>query len=203
MGITLRRLTIFALVFALVQLVGCDQSPQSVVTIGGHAPSDAVRGVNVLVYDGSLDGYAAGWKEELERRFHDKAVAILCHGGGPEADHWLLADNPGGGYGTMAEPAEALVDRVHAEYPDCTVILLACNPSHYSVHGRPWLYYSPDSVWCVPDRAVKPFDSTGNAPFDHIPAATQPVEPHYDLMDNRSVSEPGIVGNAYEFVEAN
>jgi hypothetical protein len=149
----------------------------------------------VVCYDSSLEPYEVAWATEIDRRFTGPSIAILAHGGGPEAARWLVEDNPGGGYGTECEDTLALADRTHAEHPDVIIILLCCNPSHVAVHGRPWLYYAPDSVWCVPDHAqVSDIQS-------YLTTDGRSVLPN--VFVNRSALYPGAVGSAFELIEGN
>ena len=163
-----------------------------------HKSTVAQQGVSMFVYDESLEDFSVAWQTELSRRFRTPTIALLLHGGGPVAKDWDVQDNSGGGYGTTAEPATALVDRIHEEHPDCIIVLLACNPSHVAIHDRPWLYYSPALTWCVPDRFVKPFVNGADV-ID--PTTVRDLTPNE--LDNRSAQFPDAVGNAYELVEAN
>jgi hypothetical protein len=163
-------------------------------------PTVAESGVNLFVYDDSLDQFAVDWQNELNRRFTQPTIALMCHGGGPLASEWLAEDNPGGSYGTTCELVTILVDRIHAEHKDCLVVLVSCNPNHVMLHGRPWLFISPGLVWCEPDRAVKPFVNSAET-ID--PPSTQPDAFDPNETDNRSVQCPTAIGNAFEFIECN
>jgi hypothetical protein len=172
------------LIGIIVQVCGCESNP----------PTTTESGVSVMVYDASLYPYAPLWQTELDRRFKVPTIALLLHGGGPVAQDWVVQDNRAGGYGQTCESATVLVDRIHNEHPDCVIVLLACNPSHVTIHDRPWLFYSPASVWCVPDRAVKPFVDGADTIDSHL---------NPNVVDNRSTEDMDAVGNAYELIEGN
>jgi hypothetical protein len=160
--------------------------------------------------DPSLAKYAPLWEKEVGRRFHN-VVAVLCHGGDQVRGNWIVLDQPG------SVPAIGLVQNLiaieEAKYPGRMVVLLCCNPAHYVLHGFPEVYYSPASVWCEPDRDIKPSDFTnGNArakiddgddpdDYDPAPVSSSSVSPADD--HSRSEEDYDTTGNIFEFLQAN
>lgn len=191
-----RRLTIFVLAFIVGFLITllCCVSPST----PAHISDPVLPGIRVDVYDASLEAYAPLWEKELGRRFKAGPVdALLLHGGSVIHNQWVVEDNPGGGYAETCEAALTFVDRAHAQNPDKIIVLLACNVDHIVIHGRPWLYYSPGLVFCVPDRATIPAMDDGNNLTDmhiHLPA-------YPSALDNRwSGPNSDAIGNAFELV---
>jgi hypothetical protein len=151
-------------------------SRQSVVSKTPSVPSV----VGAIGNDTLPDVALTDWERESGRRF-DNAFVFLCHGTEVVHGQWYLVEQ----HGDTLELALAtdVADAIHKDYPDRTVILVACNPAHIVIHDRPWLYYANDSVWVVPDRDVG--DDASN-PLDH----------------NRWADAPGVLGNIFEFDEA-
>lgn len=143
------------------------------------------------VADETLQPFASAWQAEASRRFND-ATVLLCHGSYTIDGEWLIYCRPGSDH-----PFDT-VERVVAEeqhlYPGRTIILLACNVDHIALHGMPNVFYARSEVWCTPDRAV------GMA--DQAAMTLDGVDDSNNSIDNRSTSDPDIVGNIYEFVEA-
>lgn len=141
------------------------------------------------------------WQQEIERRFHQPTVVMLCHGGNIVANEWVLLDNPGSEtYGGQCEDTIKALDREHVEYPDRIVVCLACNPNHLAIHGRPWLYYSPASTWIIPDRFLlsnsdnaTDTEKTDGSGYGRLP----------NVLADRSAGDPDCIGNSYELIQAN
>lgn len=147
------------------------------------------------VRDDSLGEFAPAWATEVQRRF-PHAVMILCHGAGICKNQWIIVDKPGGVYGDVAEPVDVVLDQERAEYPDRTIVLLACNPCHIAIHGHSDCYYADASVWCTPDRAMLPFTTNRYSIDGNRGDVPNDVRP-------RSEANPDVVGNIFEFLEAN
>lgn len=135
------------------------------------------------VLDPSLEMYAPAWEAEIVRRF-PHSVGVLCHGGDAVEGQWLTL--PYGGPGGC-EPIEWVIAREQAKYPDRTIVLLCCNVKHELLTGHPGVYYSPSSVWCIPDHAMIDGDV--------------PKEERW-TFDGRYDGEPDDTGNIFEFNEA-
>ena len=180
--------------------------------------------VTVEVMDPSLQGYAEAWRAEVSRRFPD-AVVILAHGGNFAGDQWICSALMFGRYSTVQDA----VRFEQARYPGRTIVVLCCNPGHLKL-GIPGVFYSNDSVWCVPDRAAQsdgPEDSrllqaTRPTTAPATQPATQPAGPpappappappvivtHETLKyvfiptpKTRWEESPAVVGNVFELVE--
>lgn len=143
-----------------------------------NMPRKSPQGPRVIMetFDPTLFQYEDAWKNEIGRRF-DHAVGILVHGGDFVQGEWIVgaSDQPWAHVRLVSE----LVERVQKEYPDRTVVLLACNPGHLHL-GIRGVYYSSSNVWCVPDRAVN--GDMGPQGYTR-----------WELI-------PDTVGNIYEFV---
>lgn len=133
------------------------------------------------IEDPSLTIYGPAWEAEIGRRFHH-AVGVMCHGGDTIHGEWVCIPFGGPG-GAITLPR--LIEIEQAKFPGRTIVLLSCNPQHDAIHDHPNVYYSPSSVWCIPDRAM----------------TTEPVEQRYALEDRFS-DEPDNVGNIFEFISA-
>ena len=102
--------------------------------------------------DDTLSQFAPAWTTEVERRFPGSLV-ILTHGSTLVAGHWfiLTASSDPQVQGT---DVDELLNREAALYPGRAIILLCCNEASYALHGHPNVFYSPSTVWCIPDRAI-------------------------------------------------
>lgn len=161
-------------------------------------------GVIMEVLDPSLEMYAVGWQKEIARRVPN-AVGVLCHGGDFEQGRWIVASDS-----KHIQTARDVVLKYKDMYPGRTIVLLSCNPGHIKL-GVPGVLYAHSSVWCVPDRELKPsmsdaermaklFDHgfwTPKVPDESVPAPVKilPVRP----VVGRSDAMPEIVGNIFEF----
>lgn len=162
--------------------------------------SDPQPGVVVDVMDPSLDQFANDWRVEIARRFPTNTVGVLCHGGTFLDNQWVCLAHPNSNH--PFELVDDLVKEEQARYPGRTIVLLCCNPAHLQYLGHPGVFYASGSVWCVPDRSnvdTNPFSlatlSAVVSPFDLLPDSPARVV-------NRSVSEPTVVGNIFEFNES-
>jgi hypothetical protein len=171
-----------------------------------HAPVPRythLTGEPQTILDCRDDGLApAGilWVNEVERRFHQPVVVLLCHGGNVIPSEWVLQDNPMGVYGSRCEDALTALDQEHAMYPNRIVVCLACNPMHMAVHNRPWLYYSPSSTWIIPDRYLmsQSSDPSADSKTDGKGSTKFP-----NALADRSADDPNTIGNAFELVQGN
>lgn len=138
------------------------------------------------VLDPNLDTFAGMWQQEIGRRF-PHAVGILCHGGDFVEGQWIVSAKS---YEHIV-PVTELVEHVRKQFPDRTIVLLACNPGHLRL-GIPGVYYAHSSVWCVPDRALTP---------EMFSRATQTLDSGYEIGGDQSrwQTAPEVVGNIYEF----
>lgn len=141
------------------------------------------------VLDPSLESYASLWREEIARRFPD-AVGVICHGGDLEEGRWVVRSG-----GQYIQTADALVQHFQAKWPGRVIVLLACNPGHLALHES-GVYYALDSVWCVPDRDTAEPDSAPGE--DRLTMDGDAVLGGAD----RWHAESGVVGNIFEFVDA-
>jgi hypothetical protein len=199
----------FAAVF-LMTLAGQSAAPAQIPAIPGHAASTAPAQPDVIVecLDESLASEAEPWRTEVARRFHN-SVEIFCHGNSQIAGQWVIVPR--------SQPILVgdflAVERV--KYPGRTLVLLACNEKHYVLHGFPNTYYSPSSVWVVPDRAViadetvkysLTVDSVHPDPFPGLPPGLLPfvfpAAPSVGERHSRSFYDPDCVGDIWEFVAA-
>jgi hypothetical protein len=139
------------------------------------------------VLDPSLQGFAAGWQQEIGRRF-PHSVGVLCHGGNFVGDQWIVTAKSFEHYLTAPDIAR----HMQAKYPDRTIVLLCCNPGHLHLNV-PGVYYAADSVWTVPDRQVG----------DHPEAAGLTLDSGYEPAMSRWSADPSVVGNIFEFLEDN
>lgn len=179
--------------------------------------STSAAGVIVKVYDPTLERYAPMWRAEIARRFPN-AVGVLLHGGELMEGRWTVKTSE-----TYRQEAKEVVLKNMRLYPGKVVILLACNPAHLSL-GVPGVYYATDSVWCVPDHAVRPdqFRSDDRLTIDGPPAsATLGLIPYSEwdsifpslLPDGKAPrvvyrerpltrweEDPTVQGNIFEFV---
>ena len=121
------------------------------------------------------------WQMEVSRRFHH-ALVILVHGGDFLEGEWIVGSEQ---YGHPVITAKQIVRHFQQQFPDRTIVLVACNTGHIRL-GVPGVYYAHSSVWVVPDRDV--FRALGEANL---------------MLDgreqDRSLLEPEIVGNIFEF----
>lgn len=142
--------------------------------------------------DPSLIQYEDAWRDEIARRF-PRAVGLLVHGGDFVAGQWIV----GAGYQNWKHvtPTAEVVRHYQTLYPDRTIVLLACNPGHLKL-GIPGVYYASSSVWCIPDRSLKPSMFLSS----EARATTKGFE--FFLPDTRTRWEiaPDVVGNIFEFV---
>lgn len=161
-------------------------------TVPKHTAGPAVI---MDVRDASLEEFAPAWAAEVQRRF-PHSVMVLCHGGNVVTDEWVIADDPYGPYGKVAEPVDVVLTKEREEYPDRTIVLLSCNPCHVAIHGHPGCFYADASVWCTPDRALLPFTTNKYTLDGNRGDALNDLRP-------RSESNPDVVGNIFEFTEGN
>ena len=121
------------------------------------------------------------WQMEVSRRFHH-ALVIIVHGGDFLEGEWIVGSEQ---YGHPVITAKQIVRHFQQQFPDRTIVLVACNTGHLKL-GVPGVYYAHSSVWVVPDRDV--FRALGEANL---------------MLDgreqDRSLLEPEIVGNIWEF----
>lgn len=157
--------------------------------------------VAMKVLDPALFQYANAWQTEIGRRFHG-SVAVFAHGGQFVEGQWIVGTERI--YGGHVEPMEDVIARVEKLFPGRTVVMLACNPDHVTIHGHPNVWYAKSNVWCLPDRSVPmPGFSFFKFRFATFGMGGEPApSPHITIEDNRSVSEPDVVGNIFEFVNA-
>lgn len=153
--------------------------------------------------DPMLEGYAPMWQIEVGRRFSN-SVVILCHGGGIVENEWVIQDNPLGSYGTTCEKIDDVLNKERAEFPTRTIVVLSCNPCHLVVHGHPNCFYSPSSVWCIPDRNIASAEENDAKIHQQIdgPNEADDDSPAPVVRVDRSVADPETVGNIFEFIEA-
>lgn len=137
------------------------------------------------VRDESLEQFSAAWATEIGRRFPN-SVGVLCHGGDAVHGEWLCKSESGRKAFGHLITIEQLISIEQARYPGRTIVLLSCNVEHDLLTGHPGVYYSPSSVWCVPDRAV----------------IDKPEPTNRATLDGRSLREPEVVGNIFEFLSA-
>lgn len=147
------------------------------------------------VLDPSLMPFAPAWQTEIGRRF-PHAVGILCHGGYFLEGQWIVS---GTSYGHLVTAQEA-VWHVQQQYPDRTIVLLACNTDHLKLN-LPGVYYAHSSVWCVPDRAVDG-SMLDRLTIDQAKGGVI-VNPDADDIvgpqKSRWETDPEVVGNVFEF----
>jgi len=174
-----------AISVVVMLLSGCATAP---IHTAGPAVITDIR-------DSSLEASVVPWQIEVARRF-PHAVMFMCHGGSITRGQWLLLDNPDGHYGETAEPVDVVLRKLRAEYPARQIVLIACNPQHYAIHGYPGCWYFESSVWVVPDRAVPTFSTGDNYTLDGV------TDEHPNDIRNRSEQQPDVVGNIYEAVSA-
>lgn len=149
--------------------------------------------VQMEVMDESLQGFANDWKAEVARRFPD-AVVVLCHGGTFVEGQWLVKAQD---YELPLMTTDQLAQHYKNLFPNRVLVLLCCNPGHLHLHVH-GVYHAMDSVWCVPDRAVS--KHPGESRMKLFPFPPLPVQ-HRDLEGgDRWASDPGVVGNIFEFV---
>ena len=156
--------------------------------------------------DPSLAQYAPFWQTDIARRFPN-SVIILCHGGHVIRGEWIIQTNPGGGYGDTCELVGDVLRKERAEYPEKTIVLLACNTDSIVLHGFPNVYYSLAETWCLPDRAIGELSEQDafttmdghryRTIFDSEEDGPMPLS-----VENRWVSAPDVTGNVYELVSA-
>jgi hypothetical protein len=157
------------------------------------APKVGQPAVIVETLDADLQPFAAYWRIETARRFPN-AVAVLMHG---------YANSPLGDWNTHVDGLPALhatqvLVEARKQFPDRTIVLLACNPVHVRLHGFPNTYYSPANVWCIPDKEYNP---SGGVGMIQTMAFIPFLVPKRESV-NRNVLDPDAVGNIWEFVAA-
>lgn len=153
--------------------------------VGASSPTEITNPQVVMeVLDPSLEQFALPWRNEIARRF-PHAVGLLVHGGDFVQGQWIVGASTVPGHVTTVADQ---VERVRKLYPDRTIVLLACNTGHLKL-GIPGVFYAQSSVWCVPDRGIKPemLDEAGG---------TLDGREHSRWDDN-----PDVVGNIFEFVK--
>jgi hypothetical protein len=174
-------------------------SPLAMLLLPSHTP----HGVVMEVLDPGLQQFAPMWQKEIARRFPD-AVGVLCHGGEFVAGQWIVSAKA---YGRDLT-AQDITRFEQARYPGRVIVLLCCNPGHLDL-GISGVYFSLDSVWCVPDRSLTP-DMFREARQKLGPSASQPADPGAepqpdsdDLVAEKSRwdDDPGVAGNIYEFIK--
>jgi hypothetical protein len=164
-------------------------------------PTVAHPKVVIECLDPSLEVYSAMWRDEIGRRFPN-AIGILCHGGDLVEGEWVL----GVGYTGHLTPAREIVARYQKLHKGRTIVLLACNTGNLKLN-MPGVWYAKDSVFCIPDRALKPEhfkngmarQKLSDGEMGVMPApivVTVTVEPE----PTRWVAEPDVVGSIWEFV---
>jgi hypothetical protein len=102
--------------------------------------------------DPSLEQYEAMWEREISRRF-DNAVGILVHGGDFVEGQWIVGAHIR--RDKHVTPIQKIIADVKEKHPGRTIVVLACNPGHLKL-GIPGVYYAHSSVWCIPDRELRP-----------------------------------------------
>jgi hypothetical protein len=152
--------------------------------------------VVIETLDPSLEPFATYWQNEIGRRYHN-SVGILVHGGDFIEGQWIAGSN----YAPhrRVTPMTEIVQHYQKLYPTRKVVLLACNTGHLKL-GIKGVPYATASVWCIPDRELKP---------EHFATATRVLEgagiviitnrPKIELT--RWQARPDVVGNIFEFVE--
>jgi hypothetical protein len=165
-------------------------------------------GVAMEVLDPSLTPFVEMWRKEIARRFPDGAVGLLVHGGDLVQKEWVVGASIVPGHVT---PIEEVIDRTRRLYGQRKIIVLACNPGHVRLSGRPGVYFFPGSVWCIPDRAILPEHSQYEvlrrlgepAPFlGEQPEPTPIVIVNAARELTRWESDDTVCGNIWEAVEA-
>lgn len=187
-------------VFVLLCLTFVVQSPLPV----RPAYQTTHAGVIIDVFDPSLQRFATGWHNEINRRFPN-AVGLMLHGGEIVNGEWFV--KPDGRF--LVRTAD-LVRQEQAKFPGKTIVVIACNPGHLTL-GIPGVYYAKDSVWCIPDRAIKPDDTEGKltfttlspVPFPWVTSDDDEVTPTKIVYRNRPPTrweeDPTVAGNIFEF----
>lgn len=155
-----------------------------------HTPQPAGPPVVMAVMDHNLDVFAPAWQVEIGRRF-PHSVGILCHGGYFIEGQWLTSASSFSHLTLVKD----VVKHVQEQYPDRTIVLLACNVDHHPL-GIPGVYYAHSSVWCVPDRAITGSSVDRLTIDDREPEADDVVSPP---KKSRWEVEPEVVGNIFEF----
>lgn len=143
--------------------------------------------------DPSLIQFEPAWRDEIARRF-PHSVGVLVHGGDFVRGEWIVGAN--------LQPWEHvskiqdIVKQFLAEYPDRTIVVLACNPGHLHLN-MPGVYFAQSSVWCVPDRAITADDFTAGTAYMKFDSGFEGVA---TSGQSRWVIDAEVVGNIYEFV---
>lgn len=155
-------------------------------------------GVIMDVFDPSLAGYAPMWQKEIGRRF-PHAVGVLCHGGELLEGEWITLDAEAPVHFDLVT---TLIAREQAKYPGREIVVLCCNPGHIAIHNFPGVYYSPSSVWCVPDRSYADLSSSPDRMkmLDLFHWGGKKSESKMAI--NRWSLDPDATGNIFEFIEA-
>jgi hypothetical protein len=160
--------------------------------------SAAPSGPSVVIecLDRSLEGYATYWQNEIGRRYPN-SVGILVHGGDFIEGQWIVGSHFAPH--RHVTPIQEIVQHYQKLYPTRKVVLLACNTGHLKL-GIKGVPYAMASVWCIPDRELKP---------EHFATATQTIDQGgIVIITNRKLdtrtrwqTRPDVVGNIFEFVE--
>lgn len=157
------------------------------------APS-ARPNVVMETLDPSLEPYEAMWEREISRRF-DNAVGILVHGGDFVEGQWIVGSHVQPW--RHVTPIQEIVRNVQKKYPGRTVVVLACNTGHLKL-GIPGVYYAHSSVWCVPDRELRP--EMFQAAVARQTLGSILIIPSRPLHQSTRWEEmPDLVGNIFEF----
>jgi len=146
--------------------------------------------------DPSLEQFEAMWRDEIGRRF-DNAVGVLVHGGDFVEGQWIA--------GTHVRPDKhvtlmtKVVEDAKKKHSGRTVVLLACNTGNLKL-GIPGVFYATSSVWCIPDRAIRP-EMYQNANFRQTLGGIVILPSKSFHQMTRWEWQPDYVGNVWEFVK--
>lgn len=113
--------------------------------LAGCAPSLSPPSVT-LVWSHDLAFGAQDWRNEVDHRFGDRAVIVVCHGRGDS--EWQFVPDPP----KKPESVQAMSARLRQMYPGRPIVLITCNPGGFELHGLPGVYYARRDV------LVPPFD---------------------------------------------
>lgn len=150
------------------------------------------------VLDDSLLWCSDEWQAEIGRRFPN-AVGLLMHGGNAVEDEWIVSASVKPGH---ASRVKEIVEKYQARHPGRVVVLLACNPGHLKL-GLPGVYYFTDSVWCLPDRSLKPSTESSKATqviSGEIVGGWRGFFEAPQTEKTRWQLEPGVAGNIFEAI---
>lgn len=145
------------------------------------------------VMDPSLEVFAPMWQAEIGRRF-PHAVGVLVHGGDFVRGEWIV----GVGIGHHLMRTDDLVASMKSQYPDRTIVLLACNTGHLQLRD-PDVYYASASVWCVPDRALTPEMFQNGLANLKVDSGFDGEDGNRAPQKSRWQEDPEVVGNIWEF----